>query len=67
MKTDQKGFITKILVIIAALIALNFFFDINVFEILKTQAAQEILQPIIKVVKVIYYWLDGIVRTLVGR
>lgn len=66
-KTEtNKGFISRIILIIIALIALKYFFHFDVIEWLKSDKVQSILRPIINIIKSIYNYLDGLVKSLVS-
>lgn len=41
LKNDQRGFITTIILIILALVALKYFFNMNLSDLMKTQIAQD--------------------------
>lgn len=46
LKNKQGGFITTIILIIAALVVLKYFFNMNLSDILQTQIAQDTLSII---------------------
>ncbi len=60
------GFISRIILIIIALIALKYFFHFDVIEWIKSDQVQSILRPIINIIKSIYNYLDGLVKSLVN-
>lgn len=64
-KTNE-GFISRIILIVVALIALKYFFHFDVIEWIKSEQVQSILRPIINVIKSIYNYLDGLVKSLVS-
>ena len=61
MKRDQ-GFIMKIVLIIVAIVALKYFFHIDVLAWLKTPAAHKIIDPLWDATKAFYSWLDALVK-----
>ena len=59
MKRNKTGgFITKIVLIIIALIALKYYFHFDVLEWLKSQEGQKIIGPLITFTKNFYNYLD---------
>ncbi len=66
MKTN-KGFIGRIILLIAAIIALKYFLNFDIIEWLRSSKAQELIQPTITFFKTIYVWLDGLVKSIVAR
>lgn len=61
MKKDE-GFIVKIALIIVAIVALKYAFDIDVIEWVKSEQGQKIIQPFWSFIKNIYEWVDGLFR-----
>ncbi len=65
MRTNQ-GFITKILLIVIALIALKYYLDFDLIGWIKSPSGQKVVGPIWSVIKNFYNWLDILVRGWVG-
>jgi hypothetical protein len=63
MKKDE-GFIIRIVIIIIALVALKYTFDIDVIEWFKSEQGQRIVEPFWNFIKNIYEWIDGLFRSM---
>ena len=61
MKKDQSGFMTRIIILIVAIIAIKYYFHFDIVEFVKSDTIQSIIMPIINTVKSIYGWLDRLV------
>lgn len=58
---NQKGFVTTIVLIIVALVALKYAFHFDLVEYLKSPEPQSIISKIINWIKLIYNWIDKII------
>ena len=65
--TNKSGFITKILLIVIALILLKYIFHFDFVEFLKSTQVQKVIGPVTSFLKDIYNWLDGFVRSIVQK
>ncbi|MFA5888819.1 MAG: hypothetical protein WCW47_00465 [Candidatus Paceibacterota bacterium] len=63
--TNNKGFIGRIILLIIAVIALKYFLHFDLLEWLRSPKAQEIIQPAITFFKILYNWLDDVIRNLI--
>ena len=63
MKKDQGGFMTRIIILIVAIIAIKYYFHFDIVEFVKSDTIQSIIMPIINTVKSIYGWLDRLVSS----
>jgi len=63
---NEGGFIMKIVLLIAAIIALKVFLDFDLIEWLKSETVMQYVRPVIDWIKEAYYWLDDFVRNLVN-
>jgi hypothetical protein len=63
MKTTRtdSGFISRIILVIIALIAIKYYFHFDVIEWLKSDQGQKIFGPIIYYTKAFYNFLDNLV------
>ncbi len=59
---NQKGFITKLIVIIIALVAIKYYFHFDLLAYLKTPEAQKVIGPVVNAIKAFYSWVDDIFR-----
>ncbi|OHA92958.1 MAG: hypothetical protein A3H52_02785 [Candidatus Zambryskibacteria bacterium RIFCSPLOWO2_02_FULL_39_26] len=59
---NNKGFVWKIIIIIAALIALKYYFQFDFIEWLKSPAVRAFWEPIWNLFVRLYQWLDVLVR-----
>ncbi len=64
---SQRGFITKIILLIVAVIALKYFLHFDIIDWFKSPKVQEGIKPVLDIIKNIYAWLDNFVRGLVGK
>ncbi|MES3004681.1 MAG: hypothetical protein V4690_01055 [Patescibacteria group bacterium] len=65
-KNNEGGFIMKIVLLIAAIIALKVFLDFDLIAWLQSEAVMQYVRPVIDWLKEAYYWLDEFVRNLVS-
>lgn len=63
MKKDE-GFIVRIILVIVAIVALKYAFDIDVIEWFKSEQGQKIVQPLWNFIKNIYEWIDNLFRSM---
>ena len=58
---NQKGFVTTIVLIIVALVALKYALHFDFGEYLKSPGPQATINKIINWIKLIYNWIDKII------
>ncbi len=56
----------KIVLLIAAIIALKVFLDFDLIAWVQSEAVMQYVRPVTDWIKEAYYWLDDFVRNLVG-
>ena len=67
IKNNNRGFIGRIVLIIIAVIVLKYFLNFDIIEWIKSPRAQEIIQPVITLIKDAYGWLDNFVRNIINK
>jgi hypothetical protein len=64
-KSNQDGFIGKILLVIVALLAVKYYLHFDLLEWAKSPEGQSVIAPLIQIIKSFYVWADGVVRSIV--
>lgn len=59
MNLNNKGFITKIIVIVVALVALKYYLDFDIVEWVKSPTGQKIVGPVWNFIKAGYEIVKG--------
>ncbi len=59
---NNEGFISKIVLIIIALILIKYYFHFDIIEWIKSDSGQKIFGPIIHYIKAFYNYIDNLVK-----
>ncbi len=58
----NQGFVTRIVLVIVAIIAIKYYYHFDTIEFIKSDKVQAVIQPIIHNVVTFYNWLDNLVK-----
>ena len=66
-KNNQEGFITTIILVIVALIALKYLLNFDVIAYIKSPGPQKTIQMVWGYAKAIYTWIHDTILRLLGK
>jgi len=65
-KNNEGGFIMKIVLLMAAIIAMKIFLDFDLIEWFKSDKVQAVFDTVWAIIVGVYNWLDSFIRNLVS-